>query len=165
VRIDAIERLDWRGEGRDHPELEVAIACGPGTYIRSIARDLGQKLGVGATLTTLIRTASCGFHLNQSLSFEQIEQQLESQSFQPISFNQALKNVECLTFGEAYTQRWYFGQRLPIDRSTITTPVSADAAESIPIFVKTEDDIPLGIGLWTAGVLSPKIVLPEGDLS
>ncbi len=131
--------MDWRGEGSDHPEVEVAIACGPGTYIRSIARDLGQKLGVGGTLATLIRTASCGFHLAQSLTFEEIEQQLDAQTFQAISFNEALKEMESLTLDEAYTKRWYFGQRLPIEREAKTN------LEPIPLFVKTEDDIPLGL--------------------
>lgn len=40
------------------PEVEFEIVCSKGTYIRSVANDFGQKLGVGATLTTLRRTRS-----------------------------------------------------------------------------------------------------------
>ena len=156
VRIDSIELLEWRGEGTDHPELEVAIACGPGTYIRSIARDLGQKLEVGGTLSTLVRTSSCGFYLDQSFSFETLEQQLEDQTFQPIHFNAALKQMESLTLDQEYTRRWYFGQRLPIERST-SGPIS--------LFLKSEDGTALGIGLCEEGVLSPKVVLPKPETS
>lgn len=163
VRIDAIEILDWRGEGTEHPELEVAIACGPGTYIRAIARDLGQKLGVGGTLAHLIRTASCGFQLSESLTFEDIEEQLKNQTFQAIDFAEALQQMESLTLDETYTKRWYFGQRLPIERQVKPEQHTSPEAESIPLFIKTEDETPLGIGLWKEGVLSPKVVLPQSD--
>jgi tRNA pseudouridine55 synthase len=51
VKIDAIEllRYDW-------PELELRIECGKGTYVRSIARDIGAKLGVGGLVQQLRRT-------------------------------------------------------------------------------------------------------------
>ena len=160
VQIDAIEILDWRSEASEHPELEVAIACGPGTYIRSIARDLGQKLEVGATLARLVRTKSCGFELAQSLTFEVLEQQLEDQTFQAIGFSSALQHMECLTLDEAYTKRWYFGQRLPIQRESTSNQTQKQDDQSIPIFVMTESEIPLGVGIWTEGVLSPKVVLP-----
>lgn len=52
VRVDAIERLRY-----DWPKLELRITCGKGTYIRSIARDLGKLLGTGGHLVALRRTA------------------------------------------------------------------------------------------------------------
>ena len=54
VKITEIQILDWTIG--DYPELDVAISCGSGTYIRSIARDLGGKLGCGATFSGLKRT-------------------------------------------------------------------------------------------------------------
>jgi tRNA pseudouridine55 synthase len=50
--------------------LDVEIACGGGTYIRAIARDLGAALNVGGTLAALTRTQSSGFDLAGSLSLE-----------------------------------------------------------------------------------------------
>ncbi|MEM9137443.1 MAG: tRNA pseudouridine(55) synthase TruB, partial [Cyanobacteria bacterium P01_F01_bin.42] len=143
-------------------EIEVAIACGPGTYIRAIARDLGQRLGVGATLAQLIRTKSCGLNLDKSLTFEDIEAQLEAQTFRTIPFSEALENLESLTLDTALTKRWYFGQRLPIQRKIASADQSQlETPDSIPIFVKTEADIALGLGLWKEGVLSPKVVLSK----
>lgn len=43
------------------PELSIAVDCGPGVYIRSIARDLGAALEVPSTLASLTRTAASGF--------------------------------------------------------------------------------------------------------
>jgi tRNA pseudouridine55 synthase len=51
VRIDAIRMLSF-----DWPFLDIEIDCGKGTYVRSIARDLGQLLGCGGLVETLRRT-------------------------------------------------------------------------------------------------------------
>ena len=51
VQIHALEILHW-----DAPDLHLRIRCGKGTYIRSLARDLGEALGSGAHLTSLSRT-------------------------------------------------------------------------------------------------------------
>ncbi|MCA9033991.1 MAG: tRNA pseudouridine(55) synthase TruB, partial [Planctomycetaceae bacterium] len=51
VQIDSIEiiRYEW-------PQLTVKVSCGSGTYIRSIARDLGEALGCGGLMSRLVRT-------------------------------------------------------------------------------------------------------------
>jgi tRNA pseudouridine55 synthase len=54
------------------PELQVKIDCGRGTYIRSIARDLGEKLGVGAYLTALRRTRVGEFTIEKSVNIDQL---------------------------------------------------------------------------------------------
>lgn len=51
----------------------VRVACGPGTYIRSLARDLGEALGCGAILNFLLRLQSGQFHLDQALLLEELE--------------------------------------------------------------------------------------------
>ena len=54
------------------PRLTLAIECSKGTYIRSLAYDLGERLSYGAHLTTLIRTRSGPFLLSESISLEQL---------------------------------------------------------------------------------------------
>ena len=61
VRIDALELLDRRGA-----EVTVRVACSKGTYIRSLANDLGQALGCGAYLSGLRRTRSGGFSVDDA---------------------------------------------------------------------------------------------------
>jgi tRNA pseudouridine55 synthase len=51
IHIHAIERLDYA-----YPRLELRVRCGKGTYIRALARDLGQRLGCGALVENLRRT-------------------------------------------------------------------------------------------------------------
>ena len=53
------------------PEIDFDIECSKGTYIRSIAHDLGKKLGCGGTLTALRRTASGMFSLQDAKSVEE----------------------------------------------------------------------------------------------
>jgi tRNA pseudouridine55 synthase len=50
VRIDCIDIIRF-----EYPHLEIVVKCGKGTYIRSIARDLGQRLGAGAYISALGR--------------------------------------------------------------------------------------------------------------
>jgi tRNA pseudouridine55 synthase len=67
VTIYSIEltRYDW-------PFVDLAIDCGRGTYIRSIARDLGEVLGVGGYVTQLRRTRVGAFDLANSVTLEQL---------------------------------------------------------------------------------------------
>jgi len=75
VDIHSITIHDWMW-----PHLHLEITCGSGTYIRSIARDLGQRLGCGALMSSLRRTAIGPWDLTQAvapdnLSIAEIEQQ------------------------------------------------------------------------------------------
>ncbi len=69
VRIDAIE-LERLGER----ELELCVRCGRGTYIRSLARDLGVALGTRAHLAALRRTHCSGFDVEEALPLAGLEQ-------------------------------------------------------------------------------------------
>ena len=70
VSVHRLELLHWDPElGR----LELEVACSAGTYIRSLARDLGEALGCGGCLAQLQRTEALGFKLEQSVSWEQLE--------------------------------------------------------------------------------------------
>lgn len=55
------------------PEASFRIVCSKGTYIRSIARDFGNALGVGAYLTELCRTRIGGFRLEDALDIDQVQ--------------------------------------------------------------------------------------------
>jgi len=63
VRVEAFEIRDWTP-----PDLTFSIACSKGTYIRSLARDLGEALEVGAHLTALRRTAIGPYDVAQAWS-------------------------------------------------------------------------------------------------
>ncbi|MBI3928906.1 MAG: tRNA pseudouridine(55) synthase TruB [Armatimonadetes bacterium] len=54
------------------PVLRLLVDCGPGTYVRSLARDLGRELGTGAILSFLVRLGSGPFQLESSLTLEEL---------------------------------------------------------------------------------------------
>jgi tRNA pseudouridine55 synthase len=68
VRIDAIHLA-----GRTHDHLAIVVLCGKGTYIRALARDIGAKLGCGATLARLVRLRVGPFRLEYSLTPAELE--------------------------------------------------------------------------------------------
>jgi tRNA pseudouridine55 synthase len=68
VTIHELELSAW-----NPPELTLNVACSAGTYIRSLAHDLGEALGCGAHLRALVRTASGPFRLEESRTPEELE--------------------------------------------------------------------------------------------
>ena len=53
---------------RDAETVDLVVRCSPGTYVRAMARDLGERLGTGAHLTALRRTRSGAFDLSQAVA-------------------------------------------------------------------------------------------------
>jgi len=73
VHIYKIDVLYFQGD-----ELEIEVECSKGTYIRTLAEDIGEKLGCGAHLSALRRTSSGPFHLADSVTLEELEALSES---------------------------------------------------------------------------------------
>lgn len=71
VRIDRFALLEMRRAG-SFTDLDVEVDCSSGTYIRALARDLGEMLGVGGHLTTLRRTRVGCFGLDQARTLDQL---------------------------------------------------------------------------------------------
>ena len=143
VEVYNIDVLAWRpGE---FAELDVAIACGPGTYIRAIARDLGAALQVGGTLAALDRTYSSGFSLADSLTFEDIEAQLQQQRFSPISPDVVLAHLGAIELPADKARRWCNGQRLTVNNAAEIYNISDGDGDKI-VRVKHSDGRLLGIG-------------------
>ena len=113
VDIKEIQPLAWTNG--DYPELDVAIACGSGTYIRAIARDLGEIIGCGATLSELRRTYSNGFGLDASLTFEQIADLLQSNSLEVLATDHGLHFLPIISLDKDATKRWCMGQTIGRD--------------------------------------------------
>ena len=67
VEIYDLRMTDW-----EPPELALEVTCSPGTYIRSLAHDLGQALGCGAHLTGLVRLASGDFRLEEAVPLDEL---------------------------------------------------------------------------------------------
>jgi tRNA pseudouridine55 synthase len=68
VEISRLEIVDWK-----LPLFTLEVECSKGTYIRSLAHDLGQKLGCGAHLRNLVRLKSGPFYIRDAVSISQLE--------------------------------------------------------------------------------------------
>ncbi|MFQ4139116.1 tRNA pseudouridine(55) synthase TruB [Nodosilinea sp. PGN35] len=95
------------------PELTLDIDCGPGTYVRSIARDLGDRLGTGATLAHLTRTRSGGFDAEHSLSPEAVTDLVERQALELVDPAVCLGHLPAIALPLDLARRWQQGQKFP----------------------------------------------------
>ncbi len=109
VVIYELNLLQWAP-----PDLSLEIACSAGTYIRSLAHDLGQALGCGAHLVALRRTASGPFTLADAVSLSELEQQVAAgQLKRVLPLPEAVRGMPRLTLTPAAAQATRFGQPTP----------------------------------------------------
>ncbi len=79
VRIDEIALHDYDEVLK---QATIRVVCGKGTYIRSLARDLGRALGSGAFLTELRRTKAGDYSVGECVSFEHFKEWLDAQEIE-----------------------------------------------------------------------------------
>ncbi len=146
VSVQSIDINHW--QPGEFPELTVDIGCGGGTYIRSIARDLGVAVGTVATLAGLIRTKSCNLELAQSISLTDLEQATD---FQPTAPLIALAHLPQINLSATELVDWFQGRAILI---------SQPLPMAVPICVTTAWAIVVGIGMINEQQqLWPKVVL------
>jgi tRNA pseudouridine55 synthase len=158
VRIDALRVVAWQS-----PDLTLDVECGKGTYIRSLAHDLGQRLGPGAHLAALRRTRSGPFTLDQAITLEQLEQALATESWRDRLFaaDEALLSWRAVILSAASEARLRNGQPLRFDTRPPAGDEPADG-DALAARAYSADGRFLGIVLWSAEQLAwqPHKVLP-----
>ena len=78
VTIHELAIVSWDGSRADEPVAIVDVACSAGTYVRSLARDLGEAVGSGAYLGALTRTASGPFTLEDAIELDAVRAAAEA---------------------------------------------------------------------------------------
>ena len=79
VRIDEIELTDYDDNLK---QASIRVVCGKGTYIRSLARDIGRDLDSGAYLTALRRTKAGDYAVENCISFDHFQEWLDAQEIE-----------------------------------------------------------------------------------
>jgi len=117
VRIDAIRLLSF---GREPAEAEIEVECGKGTYIRSLAHDLGQRLGCGAHLVALRRTRSGGFTIEQAHAEEAVQAAAAAGWLEDLvlASDRAVERRPAAIFGEARERDVLSGRDVVIERAS-----------------------------------------------
>jgi tRNA pseudouridine55 synthase len=104
VRIYSVKLLKYQ-----YPHLEVEVCCGKGTYIRSLARDLGQKLGCGGLIASLRRLRVGPFAVEQAVALD-IGADEARQRVLPVSW--AVSQLPRVDLSEAQIQQLRWGRAL-----------------------------------------------------
>ncbi len=79
LRIDEIELTHFDPEAM---QMSIRVVCGKGTYIRALARDIGEALGSGAYLTALSRTRVGDVRIEQCIDFDHLQEWLDQQTIE-----------------------------------------------------------------------------------
>lgn len=103
-----IESLTWLGW--QPPDLTLDIVCSPGTYIRALARDIGEMAGTGAHLSALTRTVNSGWSITQAVTLSELEK--KSTSWQTYLYppDQAVAHLPKVTLSNDEVYRVQQGQ-------------------------------------------------------
>ena len=149
VHIHAMEMLSY-----DFPRLGVRIHCSAGTYIRSLAADLGRALGCGAYLAELRRLCAGGLGLDKALPLEQVASlsrvgQIEKALVHP---RLALSELATVELNEGKLVDFVHGK-------AIEHPAGAEPREVCAVFDDAETLF--GLARWEQGALRPLCVLRQ----
>jgi tRNA pseudouridine55 synthase len=115
ITISQLRILDWQ-----LPHLTLAIECSKGTYIRSFAYDLGERLGYGAHLSALTRTRSGPFSLEESITLEHLAETVAQGRAQDYLFpvDKVLEHYPALQLDDVTADRVLHGNAFSYDLST-----------------------------------------------
>ena len=146
VTIHQLHVLEWDAA---RAQLSVEVHCSAGTYIRSLARDLGASLGCGGCLASLRRTQALGFHDNQAVPLPEAPENVGDGALALLPPELALRHLprRLLTAGEQLD--WSFGRRI--------TPGIEESAEAVVMLSDSGRMLGLGVPDEENGV-KPKVV-------
>lgn len=119
VEVYSIEILSY-----DEANLigKVKISCGKGTYIRTIIDDIGKTLNVGAYMTSLVRTFSGGFSLEDCYSFKDVQNAMERNSIDTliVPTERVFSHLPKVLLTKSQTKMYRDGVKLTFEELSLT---------------------------------------------
>ncbi len=144
VTVQQLELLGWDATAGT---LELLVRCSAGTYIRALARDLGEALGCGGALARLRRTEALGFGLEQAVPLERLDQPPLPLLLDPLA---ALAHLQRQQLDETELEGWRCGRAMAAGQ-----PLEAGQ----PVAVLAPDGNLAGMARASGdGLLQPKLV-------
>ncbi|MCU0519283.1 MAG: tRNA pseudouridine(55) synthase TruB [Anaerolineae bacterium] len=127
VTIDSITILDWAP-----PDLALDVTCSSGTYIRSLAHDIGQELGCGGHLSALRRIASGPFTLERGWTLGDLEQLQTTGRFSEalLPATAALGSMPAILVSADDERAIRFGQTIEVTLSQVALPEPPDLLQA-----------------------------------
>jgi len=157
VKIDELILMKW---DQINGIIEIKIKCSAGTYIRSIARDLGEILNSEGCLLQLKRISACGFHEQNSVKIADIEKVKTKTTYLIIPTISALNHISSFVLrNEEQINFWQTGRAIKVDINYFKESKSFDYKKPIKVIDKKQ--ILLGIGFLNEEQtnINPKLVL------
>ena len=140
--------------------IEIKIKCSAGTYIRSIARDLGEILNSEGCLLQLKRISACGFDEKHSIKISDIEKEKNKTSQLIIPTISALSHISTLVLNkEEEINFWRTGRAIKVNIDYLNKSKTFDYERPIKVLDKRK--ALLGIGFFNKEQtnINPKLVL------
>ena len=142
--------------GIDLPDVTLRVTCSKGTYIRTLCADIGDQLGVGGHMSTLVRERVGPLMIEQSLTVGEIESRLEQGVLAEsmLTLDEALTELPACRVGAETTQRVMHGRPVPASEVVAWEgwPATSGAGSNRAIRIKDEAGRLLAIGTLPASV-------------
>ncbi|ANF96567.1 tRNA pseudouridine(55) synthase TruB [Paenibacillus bovis] len=172
VTIYSLEMTGWKPGA--HPEVSFRVLCSKGTYIRTLCVDVGRALHVPSTMVQLVRTQSAGIQLDQCLTFEQIEELVQSGELEQhlIPADQAMSGLPSFAVDHGVYKSTLQGKKIdkqyihPVEDSSVSgTSLSEELQQNHMGLFKLYGPEQIFIGIFredeqTGQIVPVKVFLP-----
>ena len=157
VKIDELILINW---DQINGIIEVKIKCSAGTYIRSIARDLGKVLNSEGCLLELKRISACGFNEKNSIKIIDIEKGKGNPTNFIIPTISALNHIATFVITkEEQINFWQNGRAIQADINYLKESESFDYKKPIKVIDKRKTLLGIGFLNKEQTYINPKLVL------
>ncbi|MCY7377650.1 MAG: tRNA pseudouridine(55) synthase TruB, partial [Pyrinomonadaceae bacterium] len=136
-------------------ESEIRVVCSAGTYIRTLAEDIGKQLGTGAHLAELRRTKAGKFDLAKAVTIEELETIVSENRLNDvlISMNTAVSHLPQVVLNEAQIRETINGKRLRFENAAL------ENNQTMRMIDERENLIAVGFYVKGENSIQPKLVL------
>jgi len=157
VRVYSYTITDFRENGH-HPEIDVEVHCSKGTYIRSLAEDLGKRLGLGAHVSRLHRRMAGPFDEASSVDLATLTKELDGQEPEALDHHLLAVDMPVSTLPKVCISD-EMGDYFRQGQSVMSSEAYRLATEGDKVRVCLEDNEFLGVAELMEGQLAPKRVV------
>ncbi|WP_288249623.1 tRNA pseudouridine(55) synthase TruB [uncultured Prochlorococcus sp.] len=157
VKIDELTLMKW---DQINGIIEIKIQCSAGTYIRAIARDLGEILNSEGCLLQLKRISACGFDEQNSIKISDIEKGKKNSKNFIIPTISALNHITSFVLvNEEQINFWQTGRAIKVDINYFKESKSFDYKKPIKVIDKKQTLLGIGFLNKDQSNINPKLVL------
>ncbi len=160
MKARSVTILSLELEAFEFPVVSLSVRCSKGTYIRSLARDVGAALGMGGCVTALKRVSTGGWPAAIMVNMDDLSERKDECL---VSLGHWLRDFERLDLADDQAKRFLHGQRIQL-KSTALPVDSHEDEKTVAVFAH---DSVIGTGDLKAGlrhmVLHPARILPTAQ--